>query len=144
MRIYFGDSLVLLIVASLLIVICITQTGCQQVMTYNEVYLLDEKRLGDEISKAEIGNKLAARKVYLYYNIGLYDKYPEKTFHWLHKAASLGDVPSQYNLGLFYENQGNIIECAKWYHRASDAGNQVARRRLLLLEEKSKGSGINS
>ena len=134
MRIYFGKSLVLLAVASLLVVVCIAQTGCQQVMTYNAVYLLDAQRLGEEISKAESGNKLAARKVYLHYSIGLCDKYPEKTFHWLHKAASLGDVPSQYNLGLFYENQGNMIESANWYHRASDAGNEIAKRRLLLLK----------
>ena len=134
MRIYFSESLARFAVAFLLMTMCVAQTGCSHIMPYNTVYLLDARRLNEEIAKTENGNKLAAREVYLHYKIGLCDRNPEKTFYWLQKAASLGDVPSQYNFGVFYESRGNIVEAEKWYHRASDAGDEIAGRRLLQLK----------
>jgi TPR repeat protein len=103
-------------------------------------YKLDPAELSKQKESALSGDRAAAVRVCLHYQIGLADERPAETFFWLTKAAVLGDVPSQYNLGVYYEERrhdaGNAL---KWYDKAAAAGDKVAELKARKLRHKLAG-----
>lgn len=87
------------------------------------------------VQKADAGDGAAAARLSLYYAIFQGDA--ESGLLWLKRAAALGDVPSQYNLGRELLRQGNPREARLWLARAAKAGDADARR--LLAEELPAG-----
>lgn len=64
---------------------------------------------------------------------------------YFRKAAELGDVHGQYNLGLCYDKSygvaQNYDEAAKWYRKAADQGHTIAQYCMGVFYE--RGLGVN-
>ncbi len=79
------------------------------------------------LSKAADNNHLEAMcdLGWIYLNL-FYDKkdtaFNQKSFDYFHKAAILGHSPSQYQLGEFYNRNGNYEEAFNWYQKSANQG----------------------
>jgi len=79
-----------------------------------------------------------------YYNgtIGNKPDY-EKAVKYFHKAAKLGNVYAQYNLGLCYDTgigvEQDYTEAAKWYHKSAEQGYTDAQNNFGLCYELGHG-----
>ncbi|HNJ36278.1 MAG TPA: tetratricopeptide repeat protein, partial [Leptospiraceae bacterium] len=68
---------------------------------------------------------------------------PNEAVKWYRKAAELGNVFAQYNLGVIYEGGRGIekdeVEAARWYRKAADEGLADAQRALGNLYYSGRG-----
>ena len=57
----------------------------------------------------------------------------------MERAANAGVMPAQYALGFHHYQQGNYLEAAKWWRKASDQGNPQASAALGILYRDGHG-----
>lgn len=124
---------------AILSLLCLAGISCARqqgkVFPYNSSYDLSATEQAALVRKADAGDGAAAARLSLYYAIFQGDA--ESALLWLKRAATLGDVPSQYNLGRELLRQGNPREARLWLARAAKAGDADARR--VLAEELPAG-----
>lgn len=68
----------------------------------------------------------------------------KRAAEWMRKAAGMGDVTAQYNLGVFYQNGIGVrkddAEAARWFKRAAEDGDDSAQ--LALGRAYLRGRGV--
>jgi len=117
---------------TILSLLCLGLVACahqqRRVFPYNASYDLSAAQYAALVHKANAGDASAAARLSLYYSLFAGDEKGE--MYWLHRAARLGDVPSQYNLGMALIQKGELCEAKNWLVRAARAGDPDARRVL--------------
>ena len=63
---------------------------------------------------------------------------------WFEAAAEQEDADTQYNLGLMFDQSGDVTKAKKWYKRATDKDHEKARNNLDALNYRSDGGGSSS
>lgn len=91
----------------------------------------DQKNLARD---AEENNKDAAFRLYLHYAFSNHD--PNKSRHWLQKAAQNGHAIAQYSIAhdLIYGEHTNIQEAEIWANESIKNGNQSAFELIEIIE----------
>lgn len=73
------------------------------------------------------GCRKAGRYVGLYY---MEKNHPEEARKWFLEAANRGDISSQYQMGVLYENgigvEKDLTEAIRWYKLSAQRGDRVA------------------
>ena len=68
---------------------------------------------------------------------------PDLTMKILREKAENGDVESQFNLGIQYQDgkgvEQNFKEAVKWYRKAAEQGDSDAQNNLGFMYQKGQG-----
>ncbi len=93
----------------------------------NDIYI--PKDIYELINNGETGDLNAIQALSLIYFFGTDDVERDlsKYVYWLKKAADLGDIPSQYNLAMCYDQAIGVPmdrkKSIKWHQKAADQGH---------------------